>query len=235
MFDAAVKALAQMFSPPFRAVLLKSSGLALLVIVAVGIGLHQLFAWLAEAGEGWADGVLGPNASTPLYLLAKLLSLAAVLGIIVGSVFLMPAVTALVASFFVDEIAAEVERSHYPGQPIGQALTLPRALLEGVKTALLAALVYLFALPFLLVAGLGVLIFFFATAFLLGREYFLLVAMRFHPAEEARKLRRLHQGRIFLGGMFIAMFVSIPILSLATPLFGTAFMVHVHKRMTGRR
>jgi len=29
--------------------------------------------------------------------------------------------------------------------------------------------------------------------------------------------------------------VSIPILNLATPLFGTALMVHVHKRITARK
>jgi len=38
-----------------------------------------------------------------------------------------------------------------------------------------------------------------------------------------------------LAGCFIAAFVSIPILNLATPLFGTAFMVHMHKRIVGPR
>ena len=33
--------------------------------------------------------------------------------------------------------------------------------------------------------------------------------------------------------MFIAAFVSIPIVNFATPLFGTAFMVHMHKRLAG--
>ena len=33
--------------------------------------------------------------------------------------------------------------------------------------------------------------------------------------------------------MFIAGFAMIPILNLATPLFGTAFMVHIHKRIAG--
>jgi CysZ protein len=235
MLDAAVKALAQMFSPPFRTVLLKSIGLALLLILAIGIGLQQLLAWLAASGESWADGALGPGAHMPLYLLAKALSIAAVLGIVVGSVFLMPAVTALVASFFVDEIADEVERSHYPNEPAGKALPLLRALIEGVKTALLAVLVYLVALPFLLVAGLGLVIFFFATAYLLSREYFLLAAMRFHPPDEARRLRKRHQAAVFLGGLIIAAFVSIPIVNLATPLFGMAFMVHVHKRLSAPR
>jgi CysZ protein len=38
---------------------------------------------------------------------------------------------------------------------------------------------------------------------------------------------------VFTAGLFIAGFVSIPILNLATPLFGTALMVHMHKRLTG--
>ena len=54
----------------------------------------------------------------------------------------MPAVTAFVGSFFVDEIAGEVERTHYPTDPPGRALPLGRALIEGIKTALLAIAVY---------------------------------------------------------------------------------------------
>ena len=56
------------------------------------------------------------------------------------------------------------------------------ALIEGVKTALLAVLVYLCAAPFLLFAGFGLVIMFFANAYLLSREYFLLAAMRFRAA-----------------------------------------------------
>jgi uncharacterized protein involved in cysteine biosynthesis len=158
-------------------------------------------------------------------------AIAATLGIITGSVFLMPAVTALVASFFVDDIAFEVERAHYPGVPAGTAVAVPRAVLEGVKNALLAIVVYMVALPFLLFAGFGLLIFFFATAFLLGREYFELAAMRYLPPGEAKLLRKTHQGTVLVAGLFIAAFVSIPIVNLATPLFGTALMVHVHQRI----
>jgi uncharacterized protein involved in cysteine biosynthesis len=83
-------------------------------------------------------------------------------------------------------------------------------------------------------AGIGLLVLFLANAYLLGREYFELAAMRFHPAAEAKVLRHTHRGTVFLGGMFIALFVSIPILNLATPLFAMALMVHVHKRMAGQ-
>jgi CysZ protein len=235
MLDAAIKALSQMLSPPFRTVLLKSVGLALALIILIGIGLHRLFVWLASAGEGWAENMLGQSAHTPLVVLGWIFSVAAALGIVAGAIFLMPAISALVASFFADDIALEVERSHYPDEPVGRPLPLARAIWQGVKTALLAIGIYLLAVPFLLLAGIGVVIFFLATALLLGREYFELAAMRHHPVDEAKRLRKAHQRTVFIAGLFIAAFVSIPIVNLATPLFGTAMMVHMHKRLTRGR
>jgi len=234
MLDAAIKALAQMFSPPFRSVLLKAVALALALLVVVGIALHRLLVWLVDAGGAWLETGAGPHAHGPVGALEWVLAILAGFGLIAGAVFLMPAVTSLVASFFVDEIAEQVEKSYYPADPPGTVVPLGRAILEGVKAALLAFLVYVGALPFVLVAGLGVVIFFFANAYLLGRVYFELAAMRFHSPTEAKRLRRLHQPTVFAGGMFIAAFVSIPIVSLATPLFGTAFMVHLHKRLAPR-
>ncbi len=235
MFNAAIKALQQMFTPPFRAVLLKSVGLALLVMIMLGIGLHRLFGWLAAEGAGYLEGVTGSGLQTPLHALLWVLAIAAGFGLVAGAVFVMPAVTAFVASFFSDEIAAEVERVHYPADPPGVAVPLTTATIEGIKTALLAFLIYLVAVPFLLFAGFGFLIFFVANSWLLGREYFLLAAMRFHSVEEAKALRKRHHGTIVLAGAFIAAFVSIPILNLATPLFGMAFMTHMHKRIAGPR
>jgi CysZ protein len=235
MLDDAVKALAQMFSPPLRAVLWKSIGLALALIVAVGIALERLIVWLVGSGSASVETTFGPHAHLPASILAWFLSVAAGLGIIVGSVMLMPAVSAFVASFFADEIADEVERAHYPADPPGTALPLWRAVLEGGKTALLAVLVYLCAAPLLLLAGFGIIIFFLATAWLLGREYFELAAMRFRPPDEAEALRKRNAATVYVGGLLIAAFVSIPLVNLATPLFATALMVHVHKRLAGAK
>ena len=233
MFDAAIKALTQMFSPPFRRVLLKSIGLGLVMIVLIGFGLHRVFSWMATSGAAWAEASTG--AHTLWQILAWVLSIAATLGIITGALFLMPAVTAFVGSFFVDEIAEEVERTHYPMEPPGTALPLFRALVEGINTTLLTVLVYLVAVPLLFVAGIGLVVLFLANAYLLSREYFLLAAMRFRPPEEAKAMRRAYRGQIFLAGLLIAMFVSIPIVNLATPLFAMAMMVHMHKRLSQRR
>jgi uncharacterized protein involved in cysteine biosynthesis len=235
MLDAAVKALAQMFSPPFRRVLLKSIGLAILVLILFGVGLQRLFAWLAAQGAQQLEPMLGPSLQSPLHVLLWALAIAAGFGLALGAILVMPTVTAFVASFFSDEIAAEVERVHYPADPPGVPISATRGLVEGVKTGLLTVLVYLCAVPLLLFAGMGFLIFFVANAYLLSREYFLLAAMRFQPVEEARALRRRHHARIFTAGLFIAAFVSIPILNLATPLFAMAFMTHMHKRIAGTR
>lgn len=233
MFNAALKALSQILSPPMRAILWKSVGLALALIVVVSIGLQRFLNWLTNMGELWAEGMVGPDYSTALNIFTWIVSIAAGLGVVVGAIFLMPAITSLVASFFVDDVADIVEREHYPADKPGVPLPLVRATIEGVKTALLTVIVYVVALPLLLIVGAGFILFFFATAWLLGREYFELAAMRFRSPEEAKLMRKQHSAAVFTAGMFIAAFVSIPIVNLATPLFGMAFMVHMHKRLSG--
>jgi CysZ protein len=235
MIDAVVKALNQMFTLPFRRVLLKAIGLALIMIVLLGVGMYYGFTWLAELGTAWGQSNVGVMPSNFWTILAWILSFAISLGIITGGIFLMPAVTAFVGSFFVDEIADQVEGAYYPTDMPGVALPLSRALLEGVKTALLTIAVYVVALPFVLFAGLGLVILFLANAYLLSREYFELAAMRFRPPAEAKAMRRAHRGQVFFAGLFIAAFVSIPVVNLATPLFAMALMVHLHKRLSGRQ
>ena len=234
MFDAAIKALAQMFTPPFRRVLLKSIGLGLILIVLIGVGLNRVFSWMATSGAAWAEA--GAGGHTAWQVLAWVLSIAATLGIITGALFLMPAVTAFVGSFFVDEIADEVERTHYPMEPPGSALPLFRALIEGVNTALLA------------VAGLslrravpvrrGTRPRHHVPGQRLSAQPRIFPARR-HALSHARRRRRRCaapiRGQIFLAGLLIAMFVSIPIVNLATPLFAMAMMVHLHKRLSQRR
>jgi CysZ protein len=235
MLDAAVKALSQILSPPMRSILWRSIGLALVLIVVLAVGLQRLLSWLATSGEGWADTMLGPSFHTPINILAWIISIAASLGVVLGAVFLMPAITTLVASVFVDDVADHVEREYYPAERPGMALPLGLAMTEGLKTALLTIVVYLIALPFVFFAGAGFVAFFIATAWLLGREYFELAAMRFRPPAEAKAMRRQNAAIIFVAGLVIAAFVSIPIVNLATPLFGMAFMVHMHKRLSGSR
>src|SRR6202008_4918811 len=209
MIEAAVKALAEMLSPPMRSILWRSIGLALVLIVVLAVGLQRLLSWLATSGEGWAEAMLGPGFQTPLNVVAWIVSIVAGLGVVFGAVLPMPPITSLVASVFVDEVADHVEREYYPAEPPGTALPLGVAMTEGVKTALLTVLVYLVALPFVFVAGAGFIAFFIATAWLLGREYFELAAMRFRSPADAKAMRKENAALVFTAGLIIAAFVSI--------------------------
>jgi len=229
MLDAVLKALEQVPSRPFRAVLIKSAGLALMVLIVIAIALDRLLSAGIGRAEHWLDSLAWAHG--PIAILASLLSVAAGIGLLAGAVLLLPAVTALVASLFVDEIADRVEKRYYPFDPPGRPLPLASAFLEGIKVALLSLAIYVCALPFLLVAGLGVVMFFLATAYLQGRVFFELVAMRFHPVAVARELRREHGATVIAAGVLIAAFLSIPLVGLAAPLFGTALMVHVYKNL----
>src|SRR6201987_4578859 len=232
MIDAAVKAISQMLSPPMRSILWRSIALALVLITVAALGLQRLLSWFATYGEGWAEAMLGTGYHTPLNALAWVVSIAAGLGVVLGGIFLMPAISSLVASFFVDDVGDLVEREYYPAEEPGTALPFSIAMIEGIKTALLTIVVYLVALPFVFVAGAGFLVFFIATAWLLGKQYFELAAMRFRSPAEARLMRKDNGLTIFTAGALIAAFVSIPVVNLATPLFGMALMVHMHKRLS---
>ena len=193
MLDAAVKALSQILSPPMRAILWKSVGLAVILIVVVAISLQRALSWFAGSGEVWAETALGPGFHTPLLVLSWFISIAAGLGIVLGAVFLMPAITSLVASVFVDDVADIVEREHYPAERPGQALPIGRALIEGTKTAALTILVYLVALPFVFFAGVGVIVFFFATRIFRARGDALPLASRGESDAPAERRAGVHR------------------------------------------
>jgi len=235
MFTAAAQALSQILSPPMRSILWKSIGLAIVLISVLAIGMQRLLSWAATSGGVWAESTLGSDYHTMINVLSWMLSIVAGLSVVVGAIFLMPAITSLVASVFVDDVADIVEREHYPAERVGTAQPFGLAITQGIKTALLTIVVYLIALPFVFLAGVGFIAFFIATAWLLGREYFELAAMRFRTPAEAKAMRKQHATTVFTAGLFIAAFVSIPIVNLATPLFGMAFMVHMHKRLSGPR
>jgi CysZ protein len=219
MIQSALLALRQAVSPPFRSVLLKSVGLAVLLLVVLGIGLQWLVARLIEFD----------NQSVEL-----LATIIASLGIVVGLVFLVPPVTSLMAGIFLDEIAGTVERTSYPDDPPGRDLPLSQSIPASLRFFGVVVLVNLGALLLLLVPGVNMVIFLVANGYLLGREYFELAAARFRPIAAAKALRRRHAATVFFAGVLITGFVAIPIVNLATPLVATAFMVHLHKRIARR-
>lgn len=220
MLAAASRAFSQIVSPPFRQVLIRSVGLTLLMLAAVWAALYGTFTHFVVVENAWLQ--------TALDVLTGL-------GLFVGLGFLVAPVTSLFAGLFLDEIAAEVERVHYPGDPPGRPMPLVPSLLSAIRFTLLVVAVNLLVLVLILLPGINVMAFFIANAYLLGREYFEMIAHRFHDPDGVRVLREEAGTRIFLAGLVIAAVLAIPILNLLTPLFATAFMVHIYKDLRVKR
>ena len=216
MLQDALDSLSDIFSAPFRGVMVKSVALTVAVLVLGGYGLDRFALHYVHVSNGW---------------LAAGISILIGLGVVAGLVLLAAPTTSLVASFFVDEIAALVERQVDPYGPPGQAAPLWDSTLASLRFAALTLAVMLAALILFFVPGIGFAAWFAANAYLLGREYFELAAMRFRPVVEARAMRRYYAGPVFLAGLIVAAFVSVPVLNLATPLFATALMARLHKRL----
>ena len=221
VFHAAAKALAQTFSQSFRALLWRSLGLTLLLLAICWAILTKLLnAWLEHQALVAEHGFL-----------TQLASVMAGAGLLIGLAYFIPTISMLVSSFFLDDIAEKIEGQDYPNDPLGVATPIQRALREGLRFALLTLGVNLLALLVFLLPGVNMLVFFVANALLMGREYFALAAGRFASEDDVATLRRRHSMTIGLCGALLALFVSIPLLSLFTPLFATSLMVHVHKAL----
>jgi CysZ protein len=218
MLQDAIDSFGDTFSLPFRRVMLKSLALTIGVLVLAWFGLDRLALSLVHVETGW---------------LALTISIFVGLGLVVGLVLLAAPTTSLVAGFFLDEIAGLVEREIDPAGVPGRPAPAIDAALFALRYSALTLLVTLVALVLLFVPGLGLVAWIAANAFLLGREYFELAAMRFRSAAEARAMSRHFALPVYFAGLFIACFVAIPLLNLFTPLFATALMARLHKRLAG--
>ena len=222
LIQAAFAALRQVFSPPLRRLLWRSLGLTLLLLGLIWYGLTRLLDTYLK----------GHPLSNDYPLVDGFAFFLAGAGLFVALAYLLPAVSALVAGFFLDDAAAIVERTDFPGEPLGQPLSLGRSLLYGLRFAGLSVLVNLVALSLFFVPVVNLVAFFGANAYLLGREYFELAAGRFRPMPEAARMRAAYRPTVLAAGALLAGLVLVPVLNLTTPLFGIVLMVHLHKRLS---
>ena len=216
MIAEAREAITEIFSPPFRRVMWKSLALTVAIFVFAGVGLDRLALTLVHVGPAW---------------LSTVLSVVVALGLLAGLIFFAPPTAALVASFYLDDVSAMVERKIDPSGPPGRPLPLASSIAMGIRFAALSVLVNVVVLALTVFTGVGLLSFFILNGYLLGREFFELAAMRHVTGAEARFLFHRNLPMVLFAGAIISVFVAAPVLNLLTPLFATAFMTRVYKRI----
>ncbi|MEI8177301.1 EI24 domain-containing protein [Aestuariivirga sp.] len=213
MLKSAFRALGDLFSPEFRSVLFKALGLTIALFIAVLIIAEMLIASFTHFSWPWAD---------------RLVEVGTGLALLVAFFFLMSPVTAAFAGLFLDQIAERVEERHYPLDPRGTALPASRAILISIQFFIVVLVVNLAVLP-MVFFGVGAFVLVAANAYLIGREYFEMVAMRHMPLEEARMLRKENSPTVFIAALLPAFMTIVPFLNLAVPLFSTAYFTHLFK------
>lgn len=228
IFTAFFKALGQMFDPRFRRVLLVGIALALALLVAVYALFLLGIATLTP--ETLTLPWIGPVGG--LHSLLGWTSLLLMLGL---SIFLMVPAAAAFAGLFLEDVVQAVEDRHYP--------TLPPALPLGLGPSIKASINLIGLIVVLNVAALFLypfagpaapLLFWAVNGFLLGREYFTMVALRRLPPEAAIALRRANGLRIWAAGTLMALPLSVPVLNLVVPVLGTATFTHLYHRIAAQ-
>lgn len=222
------RALGQLGDPRFRSVLWRGLGLTVALLVAVYVlALNAIRAFVPDQVTlPWIGPVGGIDTA---------LSWGSIPLMLAASVFLMVPVASAFTGFFLEDVADAVEDRHYPALPAPVAAPFLTMLLDSavflgvlVLANLLALAVYPFAGP------LAPVVFWAVNGYLLGREYFTMVAMRRLGRSGAIALRRRHGAEIWLAGTLMAAPLSVPLVNLLIPVLGAATFTHLFHRLQAR-
>lgn len=216
LISAAAKAIGNFSDGRIRRVFWLSLGLSILVFVGLMIFVSLLLQQTALFQTAWLEtgvDVLGG------------------IGVLLVSLLLFPATITAMIGIFLDGVADAVEQSDYPGLPPARTPPVSEAFISGAKFFAIMVLLNLFLLVFLVVPVIFPFVFYVVNGYLVGREYFELVAQRRLSAKEYAQIRRQRRLAIFAAGVLVVFLLTVPFINLLTPIFATAMMVHVFHRI----
>jgi uncharacterized protein involved in cysteine biosynthesis len=148
------------------------------------------------------------------------------------SIVLMVPVASAFTGLFLEDVADAVEDRHYPQLPPATPLSLAEGLRQsvnflGVVVAVNAGVLFLY--PFV---GPGIpVLFWVVNGYLLGREYFSLVAQRRLSPGAVKAMRRRNRWTLWAAGTLMAAPLTVPILNLVIPVLGVATFTHLYHQL----
>lgn len=152
-------------------------------------------------------------------------------GIVILSWVLFPGTVIMVMGFFVEDLSREVEKKYYPDFHNNPIKPQVNSKLSGFKFGFLTLIMNLAALPMILIflffPPINIFVFTVLNGYLLGREYFELVACRRLQEEHIKKMWKCNRGQLIFSGMVITFLYSIPVINFLMPAIGVAYMVHI--------
>lgn len=222
-------ALSQMGDARFRRVLFLGLGLTVALLFAVYFGA----VW---AITGFLPDTVGLPFGYSIDGLHGLLEVGSAVVILLASTVLMVPVASAFSGFFLEDVAQAVEDRHYPMLPPPGRQSLLAMMMDNLGFFALILAVNLVGLVLYLLSGPFLpLVFWALNGFLLGREYFTLVALRRVGRDGARALRSRHFWTIWGAGILMAAPLSVPLVNLFIPVLGAATFTHLFHRLSGAR
>lgn len=226
IFGDFAKALSQIGDPRFRRVFLLGVGLTLVLL----IGAYAALLWLVQ----WATPeVIEIPFVGQVTWIGSLLSAGSFIFMMLLSVVLMIPVASVITSLFLDDVAQAVEDEHYPHLRPARRVTLVEAVRDTGSFFFLLVVANILAIfAYALIPPATPFIFYALNGFLLGREYFQLVAMRRVDRARAQSQRKQYWKEIWVAGILMALPLTIPIANLIIPILGAATFTHLYHRLT---
>ena len=212
MIQPLFSAVAQLNDRVFLGVVWRS----LVLSLAAFTGLLASSVWLVQIWAdqgGWIGWLLGLLGGIAVLLLA---------------VWFYVPVALLIATLYLERIAAAVERRFYPGLPPAIGAPLVEQGWDGVALAgQVLALQIATLLASVLLPGIGLVLGYGVTGWAIGRGLFVGVAMRRMSRADALALYAQQRVTVIGLGVILALASSLPPLNLLVPVVGVAAMVHV--------
>ncbi len=222
LVDSYRRGLQDLRAPEAKSVLWRSFAFSLAAFVALAVSAQVAIGLFSADLAGW---------------LRTLFDVLGGLATLVIVWFLFPAVATFFAGTMLDGVVTGVEARHYPAEVANGEPTWRESFATAARFAVVTIGLNLVLLPaylaLLFVPPLGPLAFLAVNGYLLGREYFELVALRHLDPATMHAVRKANAGRIFLAGILLALLFAVPIVNLFAPVLGAAAMVHLfHGQMS---
>lgn len=205
------RAVAQLNDRAFRRPLVLGLMLATLVFVVLWIAVWVVLTHTHFFAIGWLNTAVATLGELAAFALAYLL---------------YPGVAGAVTSLFLDGAAAAVEARYYPDLAPPRRIGVGEQVASALRLLLLTVVLNLLALPIYLVPAINLLVFYGLNGYILGREYFEMVAARRCEPPDVRRLWREYRWTWLAMGAVIAFLSTLPVINLIAPLLGVAAMVH---------
>ncbi len=235
------RAFAQTGDPAFRNVMMMGVAGAIIVFIILWIlasWVVGVIPWSDLPYVGWIFGGVVAAIEWVGDWLGWLVDLAFFSVMLSVTFLLFPAVTTMIVSLFLDKIAGAVEDVHYAGRPPPRAQKLTEIIGESAKFLGVTIGVNILALPIyallLFLPPFNLVFYYWLNGYLVGREFYEMVAVRRLSPHTALLLRKRCGALITLGGALIVFGMTIPILNLFTPVLAAAMMVHVFEAVRAR-